>query len=347
MTTTATQRTDIHAPSRINPAEYFCIGWEYLGQCSDPFEAIAYAEERKRIREHMQDNGWTWSHHEHGGTCGICGASAMYLAIFVHKPTGRVIRVGETCANKMELADKGMFKTAHHALEIGREYATGRKRCQQALGEYGLAELVDWFYGPENAPRKHGGGEVDGLIPPAFTGSNSDEEAIRAWQQAKREWYIGNRKTYGKAFDDVCWSKDTLNDMLHKLSRYGDWSEKQQTFARKLWDRISNWKAWATEQKAQHDAEVAAAANAPSGRAVITGTVLSKQLRESAYGSTWKLLIQDDSGWKGWTTEPSGLNCDKGDRITLTADWTPSDDDPKFAFGKRPTRAGRAKAKAE
>ncbi|QDF14241.1 ssDNA binding protein [Microbacterium phage IAmGroot] len=85
-------------------------------------------------------------------------------------------------------------------------------------------------------------------------------------------------------------------------------------------------------------AREAAKREVPTGRVVIEGVVLAKKLQESAYGSTFKLLIEGD-GWKVWGTEPRAIDAHKGDRVRLTATVEASADDAAFGFYSRPTKA--------
>lgn len=116
---------------------------------------------------------------------------------------------------------------------------------------------------------------------------------------------------------------------------------------------------------------------APVGRVVVTGTVISTKVTSGQYGDQFKLTIQDDRGFRVYVSTPraqideaygdfvkkvdeEGLslydfgawvwfmgadhqkNNDfpgvNGRRITLTATLSPSQDDPSFAFGSRPTK---------
>lgn len=43
--------------------------------------------------------------------------------------------------------------------------------------------------------------------------------------------------------------------------------------------------------------------------------------------------------WLVWLTEPSSIETERGDMVQMTATLTPSDNDPAFAFGKRPSKA--------
>jgi len=91
------------------------------------------------------------------------------------------------------------------------------------------------------------------------------------------------------------------------------------------------------EEKRQ--AEHEAAEPCPTGRVVVTGEVLSVKLQDGYYGSTWKMLVKDDRGFKVWGSIPSSLDASRGCRVTFTAAIEPSNDDDKFGFYKRPTKA--------
>jgi len=80
----------------------------------------------------------------------------------------------------------------------------------------------------------------------------------------------------------------------------------------------------------------------PSGRQVIVGVILGMKWKESYYGKTLKMLVQDDRGFRVWGTVPSSLADDdvnREDRIEFTATVEQSPDDSKFGFFKRPTKA--------
>jgi hypothetical protein len=92
-------------------------------------------------------------------------------------------------------------------------------------------------------------------------------------------------------------------------------------------------------QRAERDAAHEAGEDAPEGRVVITGTVLAFKWQESLYGDTLKMLVQDDRGFRVWGSVPSSLDAERESRITFTATVTASDNDAKFGFFKRPTKA--------
>lgn len=78
------------------------------------------------------------------------------------------------------------------------------------------------------------------------------------------------------------------------------------------------------------------------GRQVIVGIVLAMKWKESMYGETLKMLVQDDRGFRVWGTVPSSLvndDLNREDRIEFTATVEQSDYSPKFGFFKRPAKA--------
>lgn len=141
-----------------------------------------------------------------------------------------------------------------------------------------------------------------------------------------------------------------LGAMCAQLDEWGHLTEKQEAAVRKI---MADRKERAEKRDAEREAERAAAADCPEGRVVLTGVIISTDLRENAFGSTWKMLFKSDDGFKLWGTIPTSLfNWDDedwrnrvgggempGKRVTFTATVTPSADDEKFGFFKRPTKA--------
>jgi hypothetical protein len=73
-------RTDIHRPSAILPSQYDYVGFAYAPRESDTFASRADGSVSYRaIEAHMANTGGHYSTHDHGGTCYVCGASAIYL----------------------------------------------------------------------------------------------------------------------------------------------------------------------------------------------------------------------------------------------------------------------------
>jgi hypothetical protein len=151
---------------------------------------------------------------------------------------------------------------------------------------------------------------------------------------------------------------DTIRDMVRGLIKYGSISEKQEKFIGSLINRIDN----RDQLEIERAAEKATADDCPTGRVIITGTVIKTEVRDGNYGTEYKMTVKDDRGFIAWGSIPGSLqlfdevkqetNDDgtedtwteqraltRGDRVTFTATTTPSDRDAKFGFFKRPTKA--------
>lgn len=116
-------------------------------------------------------------------------------------------------------------------------------------------------------------------------------------------------------------------DLSDKLDRSGYLSDAQVALAFRL-----------TDQAKTREEENANASPAPSGRVVVTGTVLSVDERENDFGYVWKMLVKSDEGFKVWSSVPRGFDVEelKGKTVTFKVTLKPSNDDPTFAFGSRP-----------
>lgn len=99
-----------------------------------------------------------------------------------------------------------------------------------------------------------------------------------------------------------------------------------------------------TMERRQAQAIEAAAHPAPSGRVAVTGEITSTKVVDGDYGTTYKMLVKSDEGFKVWCSIPAALletttpEEAKGRRITFTATLQPTQDDPSFAFGSRPSK---------
>jgi len=138
------------------------------------------------------------------------------------------------------------------------------------------------------------------------------------------------------------WEESVITDIVSKLVRYGSISEKQEKFLSNLIEKIEN----RAEIEAARAAEVAAAEPIPqfAGRTTVIGEVISKRWEGYGYnGGAMKALIKTAAGWKVWGTLPAGIeDVERGTQIQFDAKVTPSNDDPKFGFFKRPTKAALA-----
>ncbi len=144
-------------------------------------------------------------------------------------------------------------------------------------------------------------------------------------------WIIYSENQVGRQADIIC-------DIVGKLVRYGSISDAQVGLLRRLLGQIAN----AGQVAAQRADEVEAAAPLPqfAGRVRIQGKVLATKVVDSQYGSTIKMLIQHANGWKVWGTMPASLDSGcKGAVVSFEARVEASQDDVKFGFFSRPTKA--------
>lgn len=310
-----TARTDTHRPSVVNPEEY-----EFVAVCynSSGLEAVLHdAVQRKIIREHMARTSGAYSTHEHGGTCHVCGAHANYLATFYHAKSNRYIEVGETCCWNLEGGHTRAFREMRKAVTDWNNLKAGKTKAKKILQEEDLEAAWDVY---------------------------EEIEIKRAEFQASTgsaDFFIGEEQTI-------------INDIVGKLVKYGSLSEKQLNYVRKLADDITTGNTREKrkkEREARWEAERASAQPCPSGRAQIEGVVIKlREPDEYAAFPAWKMLLKDNRGFRVWGSVPRALNnleVDRGDKVRFTAILTPSNDDPKFGFYKRPSNAELVEKKGE
>ncbi len=126
-----------------------------------------------------------------------------------------------------------------------------------------------------------------------------------------------------------------------KLMRYGTLSERQVEAVRKGIVKSA-------EFEARKAAEAKTATPVIEGRIVITGEVVSLKEVDSNYGTTTKMVVKDDRGFRVYGTVPASIDSidgeflRKGHRVTFTATVKASEKDPTFGFYSRPTKASAA-----
>lgn len=138
--------------------------------------------------------------------------------------------------------------------------------------------------------------------------------------------------------DKLVAKNDFLYDIRDKLNRYGDLSVKQgaAVIAYMLRDHLY------TIQREKRSQEASLAPDVPEGKGIeITGVVISIKEKYTPYGDQWKMLVQDDRGFRVYGTQPQSLWGVRGEgkRVRFIANLTKSDKDPKFGFFNRPRKA--------
>lgn len=130
-----------------------------------------------------------------------------------------------------------------------------------------------------------------------------------------------------------------VKDVLRKLDTYGYLTERQTAAVVASLAKDHQIAA----RKAAEAEEVKG--DAPSGRADVTGIILSLREQEGFYGVQTKALIKLTNNSKVWVT--ANWDVTRGDTVTVRATWEVSRDDKSFAFGKRPHLVNRVPAQEE
>jgi hypothetical protein len=163
----------------------------------------------------------------------------------------------------------------------------------------------------------------------------ADAGLSRCWDIYTAEYHTLPRDRNGNWF----FEENTIRDIVGKLVGWGSISEKQTDFLARLLTKIDERAA----RQAQREAEAAAAKPLPAfeGRVTVVGKVLTTKVVESPYGESIKMLVQHADGWKVWGSVPSNLPIDdiKGSTVQFDASIQKSDQDDKFGFFKRPSKA--------
>jgi hypothetical protein len=291
-------RKDIHRPSAINPEDYFFVAHDYYGPDN---MAMSLSGERAAFRDHMARTGGKFSGHDHGGSCHVCGAGAMYVAKFWHKPSNSYIVTGEDCAAKMHMGDPAAFRKFRDNVGVQKEAIAGKRKAKEILEAAGLA---------------------------------------KAW-----ELYEARGKANDLSRDEL-----TALDIVSRLVKWGNISDKAAAFLATLLDRIERAPEIAAEKAAAKALELANAKPVPmvEGRVKVTGEVLSLKEQEGFYGIQLKMLVKAEAGFKLWGTCPSAIRdeVERGSVVEFSAAVQKSDDDEYFGFFSRPSKAKVIKALA-
>lgn len=129
-----------------------------------------------------------------------------------------------------------------------------------------------------------------------------------------------------------------LSDLASKFEKSATLSTRQLALAEKLFVQVDKFNARKAEQNAQTAALIASGVVLPTGRTNVHGKVISTKVIENEFGFQYKMLVQDDAGWKVWCSIPGCRDLQAGMIVRFSVDITPSDKDVLFGFGKRPTK---------
>jgi len=144
------KREDAHKPSAIVPEDY-----EYVAQECIKVEGIETCEilmmNRAKIEAHMARTGGTYSGHEHGGNCMVCGSvNAIYTVLFYHKKTNSYIRMGSDCAEKCECGNSADFRYFRTAVQDALARKAGLAKAEATLKTLNLSKAWEIHGGTVN-----------------------------------------------------------------------------------------------------------------------------------------------------------------------------------------------------
>jgi hypothetical protein len=129
-------RTDAHRPSAINPEDYDFVACDYY----DPWAAQMFMHERKFFRDHMERTVGKFATKHNSGTCHVCGAAAMYVAKYHHRPSNSYIVTGMDCAEKMDFGGTGSFKAFKAKVSHERKIMKGKAVAHEVLALLGMSD---------------------------------------------------------------------------------------------------------------------------------------------------------------------------------------------------------------
>lgn len=313
------KRTDIHRPSAFNPTDYTFVCARYDG--TDDLQEWLHSGSHEVLKQASSQYGW--APQESPGTCYLCGASASYHGVFLHKPSNKLVQFGHICAEKLDLLQNNGCEVALAQLKRdvknAREYKAGKQKAAVLLSDFeikstlqDLDKVAHDFY--QALPFRQPCDAVEKL----FSVDTTDK----------------NKHQVGQIINTYHRNLTALRDLHRKLVSYGDWSEKQVDYARRLDDYICNFDFANEYNKIASKPEAAI----EEGRYEVTGLVVSNKVVETVYGHQNKLLVETATKNKLYGTCPNKIvDAKPGDKVVFTATVTAKE--VGFGFYSRPSKA--------
>lgn len=310
-----TSRTDTHAPSAFDPAEYAEVG--YID--NHPEEGGCWIDSDAHKLSEYDGN------YVNRGRCDHCGAGPLrYAVVFRHDPTQRLVFVGERCASKLALGSRSEYER--------------KQLLAQAIRERQRAEWT--AQAPVNA-------EIA-----AFLRAVSTTDYITFSDDSDDATITG--RPFREAFPAVSGGTTAfLSSLDSKLHRYGNLSDKQVAAVAKIKARNDEWLAQrAAKTAAMEDvAPLIEGKRSIEGEIVSTkivsndyGSTLKMLVKlddgTKVFGSvpvSIEELTYSSIAADGMTVI-DGLDL-VGQRVAFNATVERSRDDQHFGFFKRPTKA--------
>lgn len=320
MTTATAPREDVHRIAVLDPAEYTLVAT--LDQHPDEghfsIEVDGYVS-AEAIFEALDGEV---------NICRVCGQNHgnRYWGFFRHDPTGAVIQVGSSCGSKVGLASR-------EQLEQVRAYEGRRmtvERGEALTGQPSKVRALTW---------------AERLCEHYRLTLRDDGVSLSLYPYTTRDRrgrVIEGDDPETALTQDAMFKLTFARDLLSRFNRYASAPSDRQVALVDKWVREAPARAAAEAQRAAED-EAAAPVPVTEDRIVVTGEIVSAKIVDNDFGCTTKIVVKADEGFKVWGSCPSDLDAPladlKGQRVTFAARVEPSEDDPKFGFFKRPTKA--------
>ena len=134
------------------------------------------------------------------------------------------------------------------------------------------------------------------------------------------------------------WPRNTIREITERLVRRGSLSDRQVFFLGELLVKVQENDKLMAEREVERAA--AEPLPVPEGQENIRLTVSGEVLSVKDKGWGWKILVRADDGWKVWGSLPRAISdCKPGDFVRFDATIKASENDDKFGFFSRPTKA--------
>jgi hypothetical protein len=330
-------RRDIHRPSAIIPADYEFVAYSLreIRYLYDPAFMTIVGSEFTALAQHRQRTGGDYATHDHGGSCHVCGAHAIYLCVFYHKDTNSYIMTGEDCAAKLGMGDPERFRRLRDAITAAQKSRAGWKKAEGVLTLAGLKEVWDIFLLLRRPDRE----TLEGQLRTA--GLAGDPAAVAALRDLYADRGIDPRCTPSVTGRE----EKVMMDIVEKLIKYGRATESQLSYLRKLLNDLKTRGERQDKAAEERGIKCPVPAGKWSGRVRVlkrdtkTRTISGYGNRRSRTETRLVMTVESlNDGWRIWGTVPVGcLDAKIGDVLELSATLEQSERDPCFGFFTFPT----------
>jgi hypothetical protein len=156
-------RTDIHAPSQFDPADYRVIdyidnrrpelprGWAGVTQEALNYHALAVQVWQARIFKHFPDWRTGGEDHRSISQCNHCGHPGIrWVAVVEYIPTGAKLAFGEQCADRVELEGRDAFRSKFIKDRAAREVVALERQAAEAEFNAANAGLREFLFQNED-----------------------------------------------------------------------------------------------------------------------------------------------------------------------------------------------------